>query len=304
MNFSSCGFKWVFVSRFHCSILLATGRRGIVGPVALQNSIPLRIRTAVGRGLGSMHPTLTLLPDSIYGHVVFNVTVTCYISILLLQSQTKLESFLSLPGNCTKGADRIFPFSGCPGDFGTISRISSVKICFGSPCSREGNAQWLSWLRYYATSRKVAGSIPNGIVRVFHWHNPSGRTMALGSNQPLREMNTKNISCGIKAAGVWSWEVCHLHVPFILKYGSLNLLGPSGPVQARTTIDLPLFTYSPEALYWNVYFIWLHLMYSRWLQLYLLFLYSIDAHDCCHSQDKTWFRTAKGRTAYFRSDGL
>ena len=36
-------------------------------------------------------------------------------------------------------------------------------------------------------------------------------------------------------------------------------------------------TYSPEVLYWNVYFILLHLMYSRWLQLYLLLLYSVDA---------------------------
>jgi hypothetical protein len=35
----------------------------------------------------------------------------------------------------------------------------------------------------------------------FHLHNPSGRTMALGSTQPLTEMNTRNISCGVKAAG-------------------------------------------------------------------------------------------------------
>jgi hypothetical protein len=28
------------------------------------------------------------------------------------------------------------------------------------------------------------------------WHNPFGRTMALGSTQPLTEMSTRNISCG------------------------------------------------------------------------------------------------------------
>jgi hypothetical protein len=100
------------------------------------------------------------------------------------------------------GAARIFPFSGCPGSLGTISRISSVKLCFGSPCSREGITRWRSWLRYCATNRKVAGSIPDGVV-IFHWHNPSGRSMALGSNQPLIEMNTKNISWEVKAAGVW-----------------------------------------------------------------------------------------------------
>jgi hypothetical protein len=27
---------------------------------------------------------------------------------------------------------------------------------------------------------KVAGSIPDGIIGIFHWHNPSDRTMALG----------------------------------------------------------------------------------------------------------------------------
>jgi len=29
---------------------------------------------------------------------------------------------------------------------------------------------------------------------IFQWHIPSGRTMALGSTQPLVKMNTKNIS--------------------------------------------------------------------------------------------------------------
>jgi hypothetical protein len=35
----------------------------------------------------------------------------------------------------------------------------------------------------------------------FHWHNPVGRTMALGSTQPLTEMSTRNISWVVKAAG-------------------------------------------------------------------------------------------------------
>jgi len=30
----------------------------------------------------------------------------------------------------------------------------------------------------------------------FHWHNPSGRTMALGWTQPLTEMSTRNVSWG------------------------------------------------------------------------------------------------------------
>jgi hypothetical protein len=52
------------------------------------------------------------------------------------------------------------------------------------------------WLRCCATNRKVAGSIPDDVVGIFHWHNPSDRTMALGSTQPLKEMSTRSISCG------------------------------------------------------------------------------------------------------------
>jgi hypothetical protein len=53
-----------------------------------------------------------------------------------------------------------------------------------------------SWIIYCATSWKVAGSIPDGVIGIFHWHNPSGRTMALESTQPLTEMTTRVISLG------------------------------------------------------------------------------------------------------------
>ena len=46
-----------------------------------------------------------------------------------------------------------------------------------------------SWLRHCATSRKVEGSIPDGITGIFHWLYPSGRTMGLGLTQPLIEMS-------------------------------------------------------------------------------------------------------------------
>jgi hypothetical protein len=54
-------------------------------------------------------------------------------------------------------------------------------------------------LKHYATSQKVAGSVPEGVTGIFHLYNPSGRTVVLGSSQPLTEMSTKNISCGLKA---------------------------------------------------------------------------------------------------------
>jgi hypothetical protein len=64
-----------------------------------------------------------------------------------------------------------------------------------------GGTRWRSWLRHCATSRKVAGSTPDGITGIFYWHNPSGRTMVVGLTQPLAEMITRNISWRAKAAG-------------------------------------------------------------------------------------------------------
>jgi len=35
-------------------------------------------------------------------------------------------------------------------------------------CSINWGTRWRSWLRHCATSRKVAGSIPDGVVGIFH----------------------------------------------------------------------------------------------------------------------------------------
>jgi hypothetical protein len=46
------------------------------------------------------------------------------------------------------------------------------------------------------SNRQVAGSIPDGVIGIFQWHNSSGRTMALGSTQPLTKMIARCISLG------------------------------------------------------------------------------------------------------------
>jgi hypothetical protein len=66
--------------------------------------------------------------------------------------------------------------------------ISATTIIWGHTVAH--------WLRYCATNRKVAGSIPDGVIEIFHCNNPSKRTMSLGSTQPLTEMSTRNISWG------------------------------------------------------------------------------------------------------------
>jgi hypothetical protein len=50
-----------------------------------------------------------------------------------------------------------------------------------------------SWFRHYATSRKVAGWIPDEVIGFLNWRNPSSRTMALGSTQSLTETSIRNI---------------------------------------------------------------------------------------------------------------
>jgi len=59
-----------------------------------------------------------------------------------------------------------------------------------------GTVRWRSWLRHCATGRKVLSSISGGVIGIFHWHNPSGRTVALGLIQFLTEISTKDISWG------------------------------------------------------------------------------------------------------------
>jgi len=66
---------------------------------------------------------------------------------------------------------------------------------------RLGGTRWHIWLRHCATNQKAMGLIPDGVIVIFHCHNPSGHTMALGLTQPLTEMITRNISWGVKAAG-------------------------------------------------------------------------------------------------------
>jgi hypothetical protein len=54
----------------------------------------------------------------------------------------------------------------------------------------EIKTRWDSWLRHCPTNRKVACSIPSGL------------TIAVGLTLSLTEMNTTDVSWGVKAAGV------------------------------------------------------------------------------------------------------
>ena len=101
---------------------------------------------------------------------------------------------------------------------------------------------------------------PDGVIGIFHLHNPSNRTMALRLTQLLTEMSIRNVSWGVKTAGPWGWQPHPLHVLIVLKCGGLNLLKPSGPVQACNWIVLPLPLHlvewyrGPCTLFWYGWF--------------------------------------------------
>jgi len=50
--------------------------------------------------------------------------------------------------------------------------------------------RWRSWLMFCTTSRNVSGSIPDGVIAIFYWHNPSRPTVALGSIWLLTGIST------------------------------------------------------------------------------------------------------------------
>jgi hypothetical protein len=92
---------------------------------------------------------------------------------------------------------------------------------------------WCSWLRHCCTTREVAGSIPDEVIVIFHWLNPSGRTMALGFNPSSNKNEYQAYLRGVKAAGAWGWQP-------LPPSGSLSLLEPYWPVQSCIGIALAL----------------------------------------------------------------
>jgi hypothetical protein len=71
---------------------------------------------------------------------------------------------------------------------------------------------------HHATSRKVAGSIPDVVTEIFSLPNPSSRHMALGSTQPPTEMSTRNIPRSKGRPGFASGQ----HVGFVVDKAALG----------------------------------------------------------------------------------
>jgi hypothetical protein len=73
-----------------------------------------------------------------------------------------------------------------------------------------GGTPWCSWLRHCTLTQKLMGLIPDGVIGIFHWHNPAGCTIALRLTQPVTEMSTRNISWLVHRADNLTTCMCWL----------------------------------------------------------------------------------------------
>ena len=91
----------------------------------------------------------------------------------------------------------------CLSEYGRVEFRKRVRITSLNGLSYEvnvrvllknGGTRWRSWLRHCTTSRKVAGSVPDGVIGIFY----TDRTLVLGSTQPHNSNKYQEYVLGVK----------------------------------------------------------------------------------------------------------
>jgi len=117
------------------------------------------------------------------------------------------------------------------------------------------------WLRCCATIRKVAGSIPAGVNGIFHWHKILPIALWPWGRLSLQKKWVPGAFPGGKGSRCVSLPPSCA----VMKFGNLNFLEPSGPLQACNGTDLPtlwtpcftfiwlVWTWTSAGLFWSRY---------------------------------------------------
>ena len=96
------------------------------------------------------------------------------------------------------------------------------------------------WLRCCATNRKVAGSIPAGVIGIFHWHEILPIALWPWGWLSLQQKWVPRAFPGGKGGRCVRLTTLPPSCAVVMKSGNLNFLEPSGPLPACNGTDLPL----------------------------------------------------------------
>ena len=88
------------------------------------------------------------------------------------------------------------------------------------------------WLRCCATNRKVAGSIPAGVIGILHWHKILPIALWLWGRLSLQQKWVPGVFPGDKDGRYVRLTTLPPSCAVVMKSGNLNFLEPSGPLQA------------------------------------------------------------------------